>query len=161
MSDLSDFKSALVRVARGELGVRESGRNSGERVRAYQSTTWLEPGSWPWCAAFVCWVVRVAALRHPLPFPLPDTPRAVELATKWAKGRTSLVKNPSLVVPGDIVVFRFDSGHHCGIVSVGSGESGMFKCVEGNTDGSGGRDGDGVYERTRKLGVQVIYAIRF
>jgi len=23
-----------------------------------QQATWLAPGSWPWCAAFTCWVLR-------------------------------------------------------------------------------------------------------
>ena len=84
-------------------------------------------------------VSRVASLKCPLPFALPDTPRALELATKWAKGKTSLVKNPSSVIPGDVVVFRFDTGDHVGIVVEASTDAGAFRTVEGNTNGSGGR----------------------
>ncbi|MEI8082747.1 MAG: permease, partial [Actinomycetes bacterium] len=41
-----------------QVGVREVGNNGGTQVRAYQGATDLDPGAWPWCAAFVCWCLR-------------------------------------------------------------------------------------------------------
>ena len=51
---------SLVDIAKKEVGVREEeGKNNiGTEIQIYQSATWLAPGSWPWCAAFMCWVLR-------------------------------------------------------------------------------------------------------
>jgi len=50
----------LLAIAQAEVGVREvGGNNCGARVRDYQRATELRPlGDWPWCAAFVSWVIR-------------------------------------------------------------------------------------------------------
>ena len=143
------YVSTLLAVARSQVGVRETVANGGKEIRRYQSATWLSPGSWPWCAAFICWCIARAAKDVPLPFPLPDTPRAREFAP-WAKrvGLT-VIRRPASVVAGDIVMYRFASGDHVGIVSKSFGDT--FEAIEGNTDGSGGRDGDGVYVRRRPL----------
>ena len=49
----------LVNLARREVGVREGAvNNTGARIEAYQGATWLQPGAWPWCAAFTAWLMR-------------------------------------------------------------------------------------------------------
>jgi hypothetical protein len=57
----SPFQEKLCELAEAEVGTRESPRNSnvGPRVNTYKSATTLDPQQpWPWCAAFVCFVVR-------------------------------------------------------------------------------------------------------
>ena len=61
--------SAIVEVATPEVGIEEvNGTNTGERVNEYKAATWLPADKpWPWCAAFVCWVVREAAAKAGVP----------------------------------------------------------------------------------------------
>ena len=49
----------LVELAKNEVGTREGAvNNTGARIVEYQGATWLQPGAWPWCAAFTCWLMR-------------------------------------------------------------------------------------------------------
>jgi hypothetical protein len=55
-----------------------------------------------------------------------------------------------MIKPG--MVFFIDTGGgkgHAGIVVSINGSN--IETIEGNTDGSGSREGDGVYRRTRKI----------
>jgi hypothetical protein len=55
--------------------------------------------------------------------------------------------NTTTIKPGDI--FTLSAASHVGIIkSVGKT---TVVTIEGNTDGSGSREGDGVYERTRTI----------
>ena len=141
------FVRSFLSIAKGQVGRREVGDNGGAAVRAYQSATWLEPGAWKWCAAFVCWVYQAAALHWPdLTAIRPKTPRAFEFED-WGHVHATLMRDANLILPGDIVIFSFS---HVGIAAspvVG----GVFQSIEGNTDASGGRDGDGVCQRPRHI----------
>lgn len=139
----------FVRVALHEVGIREQTPNWSNRIDQYWQSTWYPTGAKnrePWCAAFVCWCFAQAAQRFPVPFKLPENPQAYGFEN-WADacglGRT---KNPSAVQirAGDIVTFQFS---HVGICIGKSGDS-IFT-VEGNTNGDGEREGDGVYRKTR------------
>jgi len=146
-------RDALARIAEKEIGTREIGGNDrGPRVREYQSATWTEPGVWPWCASFVCWIIRewmkspsVQAIVH---FQRPKTTGAFDFI-RWAKdeGLQVLGENEPCR-RGDIVVFDFS---HIGIVAEDS-ERGEITAIEGNTNGKGERDsesGDGVWRKYR------------
>lgn len=52
----------LVELAKKEVGVEEiGGTNCGPRVNEYKAATWLPPDqAWPWCAAFIDWLVMRA-----------------------------------------------------------------------------------------------------
>ncbi len=143
------FSERLATLALAQVGKREIGNNGGPDVRSYQRATWLEPGQWPWCAAFVCWCMQRAA-NVDEPCRLPATPRATQLLEWGEKYGFHISKSSALLKRGDVVVFKFKSGHHCGIAVDGVSD-GLFPCVEGNTDGSGGREGDGVYLRSRSM----------
>lgn len=142
------FAAKLVEIARGEVGVREVGNNSGARVREYQSATWLTPGPWAWCAAFVCWCFRQAASRVPLEIARPQTAGAWDFENWAIKEGVKLIKPaPGAIQAGDILVYEIS---HIGIASADSpsGRSDV-ETIEGNTDAGGGREGDGVYARVR------------
>lgn len=144
------FADVLARVALGEVGTREEGHNGGPRVREYQAATWYEGGPWPWCAAFVCWCFREAMTAVQPGIQRPTTPGAWAFE-KWArKAGAELIKpvGEKLAKRGDIVVFTFS---HVGIVCEDQLEPGDYiKTVEGNTNAAGAREGDGVWQKSRK-----------
>ena len=143
----------LVSLARNEIGVEEvDGSNCGVRVDAYKSATNLPPHeAWPWCAAFVCWLVREAIRTDgPYTFARPTTVGAWDFEN-WSKKQdnsTHTLRTPGNdIKAGDIVIFKFS---HIGICVRGA-ETGRIRTVEGNTDAAGSREGGGVFERSRSL----------
>ena len=143
------FPAEFVRVALHEVGIREQSPNWSSRIDQYWQSTWYPTGAKnrePWCAAFICWCFAQAAQRFPVQFKLPRDPKAFGFED-WAEDSGLLrTKNPraSQVKPGDIIVFTFS---HIG-VCVGVVGNSIFT-VEGNTNGDGEREGDGVYRKTR------------
>ena len=149
----------LVEIARREVGVRETGKNSSPRIVEYQKATWLQPGPWAWCAAFTCWCLREM-------LSTPGAKEALGLSSpsqvlRWrcrdAKAFGWLDwgrKRPHLQVlgeneparAGDFVVFDFS---HIGIVSIGGRQGQRLETIEGNTNLKGSREGDGVYCKSR------------
>ncbi len=141
----------LVSLAQGEVGVTESGGpNRGRDIVKYQAATWLEPDSWPWCAAFTCWLFREAMRELDITsFKVPTTPRAFEFE-KWGRenGHEIIKKDSIPAKKGDIIVFDFS---HVGIVVSNQSSSRVaIKTVEGNTNAAGSREGDGVWKKSRK-----------
>lgn len=143
----------LVALAQLEIGVEEvDGTNCGVRVDQYKSATNLPPHeSWPWCAAFIDWLVREAVRTDgPYTFARPTTAGAWNLEN-WSKEQdnsTHTLRNPGNdVKAGDIVIFKFS---HVGLCLRGA-EAGRIRTVEGNTDAAGSREGGGVFEKSRAL----------
>lgn len=148
-------------IATEEIGVKEQGNNSGAKIREYQACTTLRPAAWPWCAAFVCWVIdqwleeprSVAWLNLKTLSPEKWRPRTA-LAygfLEWAKDRpstTEILSDKAKTRAGDIVVYDFS---HVGIVIRDLGSK--IVTVEGNTNGAGSREGDGVYQKTRNKSI--------
>ena len=157
---------AMVRIAVGEIGVVEIGSsNCGPRVNQYKAATWLDPQKpWPWCAAFVCWVVRAAleatGTKETATFVRPQTAGAWDLEN-WSLAQDNTTwtrKRPKGdVKPGDIVIYTFS---HCGIAVTAPDKAGNLYVVEGNTDGEGSRDGGGVLRKVRNV-VKIRSRIRF
>ena len=147
----------LVKIAEKELGKKETRNNVGPKVRQYQAATNLDPGAWPWCAAFCAWAleqwladpenVRWLALKSTTPARWrPKTALAYGFI-KWAEARPATCKvlpDTAEPQPGDFVCYDFS---HIGIVKRSLGD--RFEAIEGNTNGAGSRDGDGVYLKVR------------
>ncbi|MDH3770322.1 MAG: CHAP domain-containing protein [Nitrospirota bacterium] len=158
--------AAIAAVAKGEIGVEEvNGTNCGPRVDEYKAATWLNPRrGWPWCAAFVCWVVREAAtaagVRFTSRFKRPRTAGAWDMEN-WslAQDLSTWTKKPHRgdIQPGDIVVFRFS---HIGFAISRPDRNGYVRTVEGNTDAAGRREGGGVYTKRRHVS-KIRSRIRF
>lgn len=150
----------LLAIAQAEIGIREDGGNNrGQRIRDYQRATDLPPGPWPWCAAFVSFVVQEWLKENDVPewLRLTRSPAQWQPRTalaygfrQWAKDRprtTSIYTDQDQAQPGDIVTFDFS---HVGIVLEDDGKN--LVTVEGNTNFSGTRDseaGDGVWRKIR------------
>lgn len=142
----------LVEVAKRFLGVEESprGSNCGPMVNTFKAATTLPSGeSWPWCAAFVSYVVQHAdAESEDLSFPHPPRLAAAFSFESWGRENGAVVFSPSNETykpePGDIVTYTFS---HIGIIESVSG--GSFVAIEGNTNDDGSREGYEVARRTR------------
>jgi hypothetical protein len=143
---MSPLTTAVLRLAATQVGIRELGRNRGQRVEQYQTRAGAHPGD-PWCAAFVSWCFAVAATGLGLPCPLRLTARAQDL---WKKAPVAL--RSSWPTPGAIFVIDHGAGlGHCGLVESFSEGDLVIVTIEGNTSPGGSREGDGVYRRSRKL----------
>lgn len=149
---------AAIDIARTQVGVREQPRNSnaGPEVARYLQAVGLGTGH-AWCAAFVYWCLREAAvatgetntcLRHG------GVLRQWQHAVEHRLARVSAAdarNDPARVVPG--MVFTMDHGAglgHTGFVVAVRG--GLLDTIEGNTDASRTREGGGVYALVRKVG---------
>lgn len=156
----------IAKVAYSQIGVEEvDGTNCGQQVNEYKSATSLDPKQpWPWCAAFVCWVVREAAAKAGVKFT--KTFARPTTAGAWAFELWSLAQDSSTstkkphrsdIMPGDIVIFRFS---HIGIALTAPDKNGVVTTVEGNTDGSGSREGGAVLRKLRHVS-KIRSRIRF
>lgn len=160
---------AIVRIATAEIGVEEiAGTNCGPRVNQYKAATNLPPAeSWPWCAAFVCWVVREALRATGTPetktFERPTTAGALDLEN-WSLRQDSSTQTRipvrGDVQPGDIITFKFSTGGHTGFAVSAPDKNGNFYSIEGNTDQAGSREGGGVFRKRRNIS-QLHGRIRF
>lgn len=163
---MSKLAPEVVRLARQEIGVTEvNGTNCGPRVDEYKAATWLDPlKGWPWCAAFVCWLVREAlastGVAETPTFQRPRTAGAWDFEN-WslAQDRSTQTRKPHRgdILPGDILVFKFS---HIGIAETAPDKNGVVTTIEGNTDGAGSREGGAVLRKRRRLD-QIRSRIRF
>ena len=157
---------ALISLAKAEIGTSEvNGTNCGPRVNEYKSATNLPPEEeWPWCAAFICWLVREAltqtGTKETPTFTRPRT------ASAWAFENWSLRQDSSTqtrkphrgdIEPGDIVIFTFS---HIGLATSRPDGEGYVCTIEGNTDGAGSREGGAVLAKRRHLS-KIRSRIRF
>ena len=155
----------IIRVAKAEIGVEEvDGTNSGKRVKEYQSSTSLGGTGWPWCAAFVCWVVKQAMeqlrIEETATFKRPTTASAYSMK-QWslAQDATTSTKSPHRgdIEQGDIVIFTFS---HIGFALSKPDSNGYIYTIEGNTDGAGSREGGAVLRKKRHVS-KIRTRIRF
>ena len=130
-------------IALGELGVRElTGKNDGGRVEAYLASAGLKKGQ-PWCAAFVTWVYRQAGYLQP--------------RTGWSPALFPAARKVKSTKPGVVFGIYYPELKrigHCGFVL--QLKTDWLDTVEGNTNGGGSREGDGVYRKRRH--VRTVYA---
>ena len=156
----------LIELATHEVGTHEvGGNNRGPRIEQYQAATWLKPAPWPWCAAFLCWILREWLFSSPEACDLlgldskkkieqwrPRTAGAFDFE-RWAKEQgVRVIAGRSLAKTGDIVVFDFS---HIGLVVKDQvSKSTTIETIEGNTNSKGTRDsntGDGVWRKRRSV----------
>lgn len=146
----------MIQLARSQIGVSEEGNsNCGKMVNQYKAATWLPADKpWPWCAAFICWLVREAmtaeGVKETKTFKRPRTAGAFDFEN-WSlsQGSETTTKKPHKrdILPGDIVVFKFS---HIGIAETAMDANGNVTCIEGNTDGAGSREGGAVLRKKRR-----------
>lgn len=139
--------SRALEIALSQEGVRELGRNRGQRVEEYQASAGAHAGD-AWCASFVVHCFRRAAAEFGVPCPVPVTPSALAL---WRRSRPQYHRSVPSV--GSVFIINHGGGlGHCGFVEAVA-DDGTLGTVEGNTGpgpavAAADREGDGVYRRT-------------
>ncbi len=139
---------ALLEIARGELGTKESPAGSN-RVKY---ATWYGLPGQPWCVMFVMWVFAQAGAA------LPTRTASCTLLMNAAKKAGSWVTSGYL--PGDVVIYDWGANgvpDHCGIVESASGSA--VTAIEGNTAVGNDSDGGEVMRRERQTR-QILGAVR-
>lgn len=176
--DRQNFAETLAKVAESQLGRCEvgacevEGNNAGPQIREYQKATWLPPGAWAWCAAFVCWCILQAIRAYgltPKGWTRPRTAGAYDLEN-WADGKhphganagwRSFSTKETKPRRGDVVTFTWS---HVGIVVGYDKESQKLTTVEGNASAANQRDGktagEGVVRKTPHL-TQIRRILRY
>jgi len=155
----AQFEKLVVAYAKKHLaaGAMElKGSNLGPWVRLYMKG--YEGAPFAWCAGFVCFLIRQAALTYGMSDEdmkkyLPDTFSCDKLAG-WGASRSKLltvVGEGTKILPGAIfLVYRGNSDWvHTGIVISKNRDS--VETIEGNTNVAGSREGICVMRRFRGL----------
>lgn len=162
--ELLPLQQAALLVALDELaeGVREETPNDSPAIRQYlQEANIAEPA--PWCAAFVNWCAKQAAVKKGVESPL----EAVELEAYVPSYRQhgeaqGWVVPASEVAPGDLfLLYHRTKGRYAHIGFVHrppSGSTGRtYKTVEGNTNEEGLREGVAVMARQRTVSTETLF----
>jgi len=147
-----DARSRVIETARKAIGTTEAtGRNDGPVVDEILDSVGLKGTGAPWCAAFVVWVGDKTFTRPFNPYPRTAWSPLMLAPSTWDRQRRGVPLKPA-----DVFGIWFHSmGRvaHTGLVEKSEGE--WLVTIEGNTNGGGSRDGDGVYRR-RRLATNVL-----
>jgi len=150
---MKTLSERIKEVALAEVGTKEEGTNVGKRVNEYKACTALNPTiPWYWCAAFVCWVVKTAMKLDGVKYTFkPPTTAAAYGFDEWSLAQDDSTKTARKHNGEAVGVFSLKSVSHCGIAIGPPDKNGWFPTVEGNTNASGSRNGDGVYRKRRHV----------
>lgn len=133
----------LIKIAKNEVGYHEG--RTGMTWNNRQKYSDQVPGlSWsdgqPWCATFVSWCAMKAGLAELFP-----RTASTDAGAKWFKERHQWSVYPAV---GAQVFFGVNGDmNHTGIVY--GYDADWIYTIEGNTNTSGSREGDGVYLKKR------------
>jgi hypothetical protein len=151
VGESGEVRGRLIQSIEGQLNVREVTPNKGPMVDRYLQSVGVNIPA-PWCAAFVSYNLQRFDIPNPRSAWSPDYARprdAIYLSKKFSW-------NP---LPGDVVTYYYPNLKRVGHVGFYCRKdlSGYLITIEGNTNGGGSREGDGVYKKKREL--SKVYAI--
>lgn len=138
----------IVAVYYSQIGVRElTGHNDGKQVEMYLSTVGLGRGN-PWCAAFVkyCYLkANIVSAKQ-----INGMALSVNTYGKKIFYKQTFIEEPNR---GDAFTLYYPSLARIGHTGFYDGRltESLYKTVEGNTNGAGSREGDGVYRKYRSF----------
>lgn len=144
--ETNEIRSKLIQSIEGQLNVRETTPNRGPMVDKYLHSVGINVPA-PWCAAFVSYNLQQLKIPNPGTAWSPDYARekdAIFLRKKFAWSP----------LPGDVVTYYYPNLRRVGHVGFFCRKdlSGYIITIEGNTNGAGSREGDGVYKKKREIG---------
>ena len=136
-----NVRDALVETFQSQVGVRETGDNTGPEIDMYLKSVGLDPG-YAWCGALMGW----GFLKHNL-----TIPNGAAWTPNWFPA--------SKVIPheeaqkGDVGGIYFQSlkriAHIVFYEENWENGKNLITTIEGNTNDTGSRNGDGVYRKYR------------
>lgn len=140
--ELPSLREQVVILASSQIGVRQTNGNTGPEIDEYLACSGLEPG-YAWCASFVCWVYENSNI---------EVPNRSAWSPNWfPQSRLRLDNNEAR--KGDVFGIYFTGlGRiaHVGIILEDwDSSNSLITSVEGNTNDTGAREGDGVYKKYR------------
>ena len=142
-------RDKVASVYTAEIGIKESGFNSGPRIKEYLHYAGLPPGN-PWCAAFVCWAMGQAGINNPKTGYCPYLFSPAQVI--WQRNSNLGGRPIHLPQKGDVFGIYFPEKKriaHVGFIHNWGNK--YVITVEGNTNLASGREGDGVYRKRRLI----------
>lgn len=142
-----EIANRIIAEATKYIGVREiGGPNQGPEVELFQSFVDGKAQGESWCMAFVQFVVGEVCKYYGVKTPLHSS----ELCQS-VYNNTGLAYRSSSPGAGYVFIHQNRKVSYKGHTGVCTGEArvGIFKTIEGNTNGAGSSDGDGVYSKWR------------
>lgn len=139
----TEVRVQLLQKLETQLTVREVTPNKGPMVDLYlQSVDVHFPAAW--CAAFVSYNLQQICITNPNSAWSPDYAKPADVIYK-AK------INKAKPQTGDVVTYYYPNLGRVGHVGfyIKRDKDGYMITIEGNTNGGGSRDGDGVYKKKR------------
>ena len=130
--------------AEKHLSVREAtGANDGLWVRCYLRVTGLDEG-YPWCAAFQAYIHQKAEI------PAPRSARVVDWFAQNVVWKREFGARHIEARAGMVGALYYQNLGRLGHIFLIVGEdANNYYTIEGNTNGAGSREGDGVYRKIR------------
>jgi hypothetical protein len=128
------------------IGIRElTGNNDGEEVQKILSYSGLS-GNYPWCSAFINYVFILNGIDLNLKYPAYVPSYFPKDKLIYVRGQYKL-REP---IYGDLIGIYFKSKGRLSHIGFYDGQTEKYYIsVEGNTNGVGSREGDGVYRKKR------------
>lgn len=149
---ISDLKNVLV----GELGTHEENGPNDGTCSKYQEVTGNGKGD-SWCLSFLMWgVLQIVSDKQSLREVFGIVTASCEELREIASKRSQLLPIGSAPQLGDIglvVNTAQNHAHHAFFVGDGAGEDNSMETLEGNSNNTGGSNGDGAYRREKRWGV--------
>jgi hypothetical protein len=160
-------RERLLASAESFLGIGEEpkGSNRSGWIDAMNAAVDADLGS-PWCASFIAHCLDDSiGVYETLPF---KRTASVQEMVDDAKARGLFTKDPSIVLPGDLVVYFYEGLHrygHIGIVKTihlaeDADDVTTTVSIDGNTipdDSGDSREGFGVFEKVRTVGPHTAF----
>ena len=142
------FIAKLLEVAQAEIGVKDEGNNRGARVEEYKAVVGGSDDELPWCMSLVQFIIKRTEEATGINLG-ENVKRTEHCLTFWDAMSKYQTQEPEV---GRIMIMRHGSTPqgHTGIVEALM-VNGQVRTIEGNTGASGGREGDGVYLKSRNL----------
>ena len=131
----------LIQTFRNQIGVRQTNGNTGPEIDMYLASVGLDPG-YPWCGAFASWGYQ----EHDL-----SVPETGAWTPSWFISSKVIPKEETdLADVGGIYFSNLGRIAHIVVFDeVWSDAGNLILTIEGNTNDTGSREGDGVYRKRR------------
>lgn len=141
----NEIRTKLVNQLESQLYIRETSYNSSIEIDMFlQSVNVLTPAAW--CGAYVGYNLGSFNVPNPQSAWSPDYAKPKDVI--WTPKKCS--KDP---LPGDVFTLYYTSLKRVGHTGffIKKNKDGYAITIEGNTNGDGSREGDGVYKKKRDM----------